>query len=108
MLTKQTIVDQIEITRIGHIQVRFAKQVVEGETIYSSEPHRSVIECGGNVDAQIGAVNKHLVSMGWPEVPQSEIEEIKTHASVKWTPTVLAKWADKKVSLETSAIGKTN
>jgi hypothetical protein len=63
-----------------------------------SDPHRTLIECGQNCDTQMQAVNKHLVSMGWPGVSQGEIDEIKSHANLKWTTSVVSSWEKQRLS----------
>ncbi len=64
MIEQRTIIDQIEITHGGVIQIRFAKQIVDGDTVLASEWHRSSIEPGGDPAAQMAAVNSHLTQMG--------------------------------------------
>jgi hypothetical protein len=96
MLTKRTIVDQIEITRTGHIGIRFRKEVVEDGRALSSDFHRTGIEIGGDIDAQMSAVNADLQSKGWPAVDPAEYAEVKEYAKIKWTPAKVAEWLQSK------------
>jgi hypothetical protein len=96
MITKRTIIDVIEITRIGHIQIRFRKELVEDGKVLSSDYHRTSIEIGGSIDQQMAAVNTHLQAMGWPAVETSEYAEVKEYAKIKWTPAKVAEWLQSK------------
>ena len=88
-ITRKTVVDQIEITRTGHIQFRLGKLLVEDGKELSSQWHRSVVEPGGDVEAQMAVVNAHLVQMGEAEVDAAGIAKIKAQAQAAWTPEVL-------------------
>lgn len=92
-MKKQISINQIEITQPGHIQVRLVKQVVEDDgTVVSQDYHRTTIECGGDVAAQMKAVNDHLATMGWPAVSDADIADIQSHATVAWKPARVAAW----------------
>jgi hypothetical protein len=43
-LTKETVVDKIEVLEMGQVQVRTATRVLEDGTVLSSSFHRHVIE----------------------------------------------------------------
>lgn len=64
MIEKKTVINQIEITRSGRIQIRFAKQIVDDGNVLSSEWHRGGIDPGENVDQVIAGINESLVGMG--------------------------------------------
>lgn len=83
---KRTIIDQIEITKDGHIQIRMRKQVVDEGSIFELGFHRTIIECGGNIDEQMILVNAHLNQMGFGSISEKEISEIKQHAQIAFTP----------------------
>jgi len=83
---KQTIIDQIEITREGHVQVRMRKLVVDGEDVFDLGYHRTIVEIGGDLDKQMAEVNAHLTSMGFGSIASEEVNEVRAHAMVAWTP----------------------
>lgn len=83
---KQTIVDQIEITREGHLQIRMKKYIIDGNDRFELGYHRTIVEVDGDVDAQMAAVNDHLALMGFGEISSEEIDDIRAHAGVAWTP----------------------
>ena len=79
MITKQTVLDQIEITRNDTIQIRIGLELVEDGVIVASKWHRTTVEPGGDVDAQLRAVNVHLVQMNELPVSDADIAKIKAH-----------------------------
>lgn len=93
---QRTIIDQIEITSDGDIHVRMKKQIVDGDNVYDLGFHRTSIECGGDCDAQMNAVNTHLGAMKMGMVKQVEIDEIKKHATIAFTPERIKAQNDKK------------
>lgn len=91
MIEKQTVLDQIEIRRDGTVQFRIGLLVVEdGQEVTEPKWHRSVVEPGGDVDAQVAAVNSHLKQMGQNELPADDLAKLKTHSKAAWTPDVIA------------------
>lgn len=72
MLELKTIVDQIELTRFGCIQIRFGNLRVKDGKITACQWHRTCIDPGHSVDAQLAAVLAHLPQMG--EAPFEEVE----------------------------------
>lgn len=89
MIEKKTVIDQIEVTRAGHIQIRIGKLIVEDGRELSCQWHRTAVEVGGDVDAQIEAVNAHLIEMGEAPIDAAGIAKVKTMAVAAWTPEVL-------------------
>lgn len=93
MLTKEVILDRIEILANGIIQLRFKKQVVEDGNALSFEYHRTSLEPGVPLANQMEAVNNHLAAMGWPAVSPRDIARIQAHVAVAHTPDVVAAFA---------------
>lgn len=85
-IEKQTIIDQIESTRDGTVQIRFGLLLVEGGKEIDCKWHRTAVPPGGDVDAQIAAVNAHLKSMGKAEVDAGRIQELKAITRLMHTP----------------------
>ncbi len=102
---KQTILDQIEITRDGTINLRFAKEIVDDDgSVIGSEWHRTAIPPGQDVDAQIAAVNEHLVThLKCSPVAASELQRVKTLLPMVWTDDVLAAYAVRKATIEAAS-----
>ena len=90
MIEKKTILDQIEITRNGTVQVRFGLLILEDEQEIDSKWHRTAFPPGHDVAAQIAAVNAHLAQMGkWP-VSEADAAHITAMCTQAWTPEVVA------------------
>ena len=70
MLQRKTVVDQIEITSGGFVQLRFAKLVVDGDKVVSKGYHRATVAPGDDFDALLKVVNAGLRHLG-----ESEVEE---------------------------------
>jgi predicted transcriptional regulator len=45
-LTKESVVDKIEVTEMGHVQVRTATRIVEDGNVISTSFHRHVVAPG--------------------------------------------------------------
>lgn len=91
-LAKRTIVDQIEVRRDGAVQVRLAKQIVDGEQVALSEWHRAAFEPGVDLEAGMKIVNNDLIQMGEEPVSGSEVERIRRIMSVEHTPETVAEF----------------
>jgi hypothetical protein len=89
-IEKRTVVDQIEATRNGTVQVRFGLVLVENGAEIDCKWHRTAIEPGGSVDAQIAAVNVDLARSKYPAITPSDIDRIKAIAQVAQTPSVIS------------------
>ena len=98
MITKRTVLSQIEVTEGGHLQIRFAKQIVEDGKVLMSEYHRTSVECGGDVAAQMGAVNTHLAAMGCAAVATKDCDRIAAIAAADWTQERRDTWAAQKAA----------
>ena len=88
MIEKKTILDQIEIRASGIVQVRLLKQIVEDGRVLMQESHRTSIEPGCDVDAQMAIVNLHLQAMGCATV--ENYQQLKDHVALAHTEEVVA------------------
>lgn len=101
MIEKKTIVDQIEVTRNGTVQIRFGLLLLEDGKEIDCKWHRTSIEPGGDVDAQIAAVNGHLGQLGRMQVDQGGLERVYAVVSIAHSAQVVATFeADRAASLE--------
>lgn len=67
-LTKETIVDKIEVLENGTIQVRTATRVLEDGTVLSSSYHRHVLMPGDDLSGEDARVSSIATSTWTPEV----------------------------------------
>ena len=93
MIEKKTIIDQIEITRDGTIQVRLALLVLEDGEEISSAWHRTSIPPGTDPASQMAAVNTHLQQMN--KSPITDFSLLTNIAPVVHTKEVKAAYQKK-------------
>ncbi len=91
---KKANLHSITVTPEGHLEVKMAKSVdVDGENILLGW-HRTVVEVGGDSDAQMAAVNSHLMEMGFSAVPEQELIDVKAHAAIAAKPEKVKAFRD--------------
>lgn len=64
MLTRKTVVDEITIRRDGSTQIRLGLLILDGDKEIATEWHRTTVEPGGDVDAQLAIVDTALRNKG--------------------------------------------
>lgn len=84
-LQRMTIVDQIEITSIGDMQIRFLLMVVDGDNVVAKKFHRTAIPADIPPGLQMQAVNTHLAAMGESPVSVEDIARITAHHDLEKT-----------------------
>jgi hypothetical protein len=67
-LTKETIVDKIEVLEMGQVQVRTATRVLEDGTQLSQSFHRHVLAPGDDLSGQDAKVSAIATATWTPEV----------------------------------------
>ena len=67
-LTKETIVDKIEVLEKGQVQVRTATRVLEDGAVLSSSFHRHVLAPGDDISGQDAKVSAIATATWTPEV----------------------------------------
>lgn len=65
----------------GTIEIQLYKEVVDGGKVLFSEPHRTTIAPGADVEQQMGEVNRHLVEMGM--APVTDFQAVRDHAAIQ-------------------------
>lgn len=87
MLTKRTVIDQIEMTRRGVMQVRLLKLIEEnGVPITDGEYHRTSIAPTGDPVAQMADVNRNLEAMNFAPLPADDVAWIASAHAALVTP----------------------
>lgn len=85
MIERKTIVDRIEITREGAMQVRIGLLLVDGDKELGCKWHRAMIQdpsAPNAVTLAMYEVNTHLVKMGEEPVGQEDIDKLVAHAAL--------------------------
>lgn len=84
MLSRRTVIDQIEIRpQEGTVQLRLAKQILDGDQVISQQWHRTAFDASADVDGQLAVVNAHLEKMG--EATVAEWQSVKDHVALTRT-----------------------
>lgn len=92
-MEKKTVIDQIEITRSGMIQIRMRKLIVDDNgTEHDLGYHRTAIEPGSDPNLQMAAVNEHLLEMQMGAVPAEEMVTLNAIVPVVHTPERKEQW----------------
>lgn len=99
-LRQRTIVGQVEVQRDGTLQVRFHKQILNGEEVKSDQYHRTALPPGIPLRDQMKLVNAHLEAMGEAAVSDEEIARIARLVEVEHTPEAVAAYEAKIAALE--------
>jgi hypothetical protein len=81
-LEKRTVLDRVEIDSTGHVYMRLLKQVVDGDKVLMSEPHRSVIAPGVEPKDQVALVSEHLQEMGFPPVEAPDLAKLASFTQI--------------------------
>lgn len=78
MLTKETVIDKIEILESGHVQVRRATYVLEdGVRISGPNYHRVAYDPGANISTEDVRVRNHAKTAWTPEVIAAHRERLR-------------------------------
>jgi hypothetical protein len=87
IMAKQLLIDQIEITSNGTVQVRMQKLSSDGDVIGN---HRTSIAPAGDITAQIGAVNAHMATENYAAISASDVAKLTAICNAAWTAEVIA------------------
>lgn len=91
MITKNTVVDQIEVTRNGIIQIRVGLELLgNGVPIAPPKWVRTSCAPGDNVEQQMASVNGYLSRINENTVSDADIAKIRAQANAAWTPEVIS------------------
>ena len=82
-LTKETVIDKIEVLELGQLQVRTATRVLEDGAVLSSSFHRHVVEPSTKA------------SGSWADTDISgEDARVQAVATATWTPEVVTAYQE--------------
>lgn len=84
---KQLTIIQIEKPLGGAIQIKMHKLSSDGDVLGI---HRTTVAPGGDVDAQVAAVNTGMAHDGYAPMSAEDVAWIKREAAATWTPENIA------------------
>src|SRR5262245_38688239 len=92
-LSKRTIIDQIEVTEGGTLQIRFALLVEEDGNELSRAYHRTTVEPGQDLDTTLAAVEADIMNrpnLKAAAIDTTRLAELRGIRDVVQTPARIA------------------
>jgi hypothetical protein len=86
-MTKSLIIDQIEVTNNGTVQVRMHKLSSDGDLLGN---HRTSLPPAADINAQVSAVNSHMAIENYSPVSAADITKLTAICNAAWTAEVIA------------------
>ena len=94
---KQLIIEQIEVTKNGTIQVRMHKLSSDGDLIGN---HRTSIPPAGDINAQIAAVNAHMATENYSAISDADVTKLTAICNAAWTAEVIGAYQAAQAAAE--------
>jgi hypothetical protein len=94
MLSKQTVLNQIEVTENGILQLRFEFKVMDGDEKISGAWHRTALTPGVNIAAVVESLNQAFANMSKEPISTADVIKLENIANAAWTPEVFQYHAD--------------
>jgi len=94
---KSLIIEQIEVTNDGTIQVRMHKLSSDGDVIGN---HRTSIPPAGDITAQISAVNAHMATENYSAISDADVVKLNAICNAAWTAEVIAAYQAAQAAAE--------
>ena len=92
---KSLIIEQIEVTSNGTVQVRMHKLSSDGDLIGN---HRTSIPPAGDITAQISAVNSHMATENYSAISDADVTKLTAICNAAWTAEVIAAYQAAKAA----------
>ena len=86
-MAKSLIINQIEVTSNGTVQVRFNKLSSDGDLLGN---HRTILPPATDINAQVAVVNAHMATENYSAISASDVTKLTAICNAAWTPTVIA------------------
>jgi hypothetical protein len=88
-MAKSLIIDQIEVTNNGTVQVRMHKLSSDGDLIGN---HRTILYPATDITAQVAAVNAHMATENYSAISASDVAKLTAICNATWTAEVVASY----------------
>lgn len=96
-MPKQLIIDQIEVTNNGTVQVRMHKLSSDGDLLGN---HRTSLPPETDINAQIAAVNAHMASENYTAIPNADVVKLTAICNTVWTAECIAAYQAAQAAAE--------
>ena len=94
---KQLIIDQIEVTSNGTIQVRMHKLSSDGDLLGN---HRTSLPPATDINAQVATVNAHMATENYSAISNADVVKLTAICNAAWTAEVVAAYQAAQAALE--------
>jgi hypothetical protein len=94
---KSLIIDQIEVTSNGTIQVRMHKLSSDGDLIGN---HRTSLPPATDINAQVATVNAHMATENYSAIPDADVVKLTAICNAAWTAEVIAAYQAAQAAAE--------
>ena len=101
-MAKSLIIDQIEVTSNGTVQVRMHKMSSDGDLIGN---HRTLLPPATDITAQIDAVNAHMATENYTAIPDADVVKLTAICNAAWTAEVIAAYQAAQAAAEAARQG---
>ena len=96
-MAKSLIIDQIEVTQNGIVQVRMHKLSSDGDLLGN---HRTSFPPATNITAQIASVNAHMATENYSAIPDADVAKLTAICNTVWTAEVIAAYQAAQAAAE--------
>jgi len=96
-MAKSLIIEQIEVTNNGTVQVRMHKLSSDGDLIGN---HRTSFPPAGDINAQVAAVNAHMATENYSAIPDADVVKLTAICNAVWTAEVVAAYQAAQAAAE--------
>ena len=94
---KSLIIDQIEVTSNGTVQVRMHKLSSDGDLIGN---HRIALPPATDINAQVAAVNANMATENYSAISDSDVAKLTAICNAAWTAEVIAAYQAAQAAAE--------
>jgi len=86
-MAKSLIIDQIEVTNNGTVQVRFHKFSSDGDLLGN---HRTILPPATDINAQVAVVNAQMATENYSAISASDVTKLTAICNAAWTEAVIS------------------
>ena len=96
-MAKLLIIEQIEVTNNGTVQVRMHKLSSDGDLIGN---HRTSLPPATDINAQVATVNAHMATENYSAIPDADVVKLTAICNAAWTEAVIAAYQAAQAAAE--------
>ena len=86
-MAKSLIINQIEVTSNGTVQVRMHKMSSDGDLIGN---HRTLFPPATDINAQVAVVNAQMATENYSAISDADVVKLTAICNAAWTAEVIA------------------